>query len=132
MTPTPHPSHTAIAYLKAYENKDLASIEALLAPGVVLRDWKIRVQGKAAALRETQKNFDNAGALKIEVLQLHATASTVAAELRILVGAEVEIFVVDVFEMDNKGRISAIRAYLGRGDEERDNVGLSPTPASIS
>lgn len=130
MNPLPNPIDIALTYLKAYENKDLARIEALLAPIVVLRDWKIRVQGKAAALLETQLNFDNAGALTIEVLQLHATASTVAAELRIQVGTEVEIFVVDVFEIDDSGRISALRAYLGRGDEERDNASLSPIPAS--
>lgn len=117
----PAERHAALCrrYLQAYAAKDLPTIAALLAPEVVLRDWQLRVVGREAALAETQRNFDAARGLHIEILRLHATEASAVAELRIAVqGAEqtVELFVVDVLDFDAQGRISAIRAYKGRGD----------------
>jgi steroid delta-isomerase len=109
------PTATAQRYLAAYAAKDLTAIEPLLAPTVWLRDWHHRVDGKSAVLDETQANFDAASSLGIELLQLHAGAASVAAELRIVVGGEIELFVVDIFEFDAQGRICALRAYKGIG-----------------
>lgn len=113
--------HAALCrrYLQAYAAKDLQTIAALLAPEVVLRDWQLRVVGRDAALAETQRNFDAALGLDIEILRLHATEASAVAELRItvqLAEQTVELFVVDVLDFDAQGRISAIRAYQGRGD----------------
>ena len=104
------------AYLAAYAARDLAVIEPMLADAVTLRDWKIRVAGKAAALAETRKNFDAVRHLQIDVLAACERPGGVAAELRIVVDQRDTIFVVDVFDVDADGRIAAIRAYIGRGD----------------
>ncbi|MBV8036431.1 nuclear transport factor 2 family protein [Roseateles sp.] len=106
------------AYLAAYAGRDLAAIAPMLAEGVVLRDWKIRVVGKAAALAETRRHFDAAEQLRIDVLAAYEREGGVAAELRIIVDGRDTLFVVDVFDIDADGRISAIRAYIGRGDQE--------------
>lgn len=105
-----------LAYLHAYAAKDLATIEAMLADDVALRDWKISVRGKAAALAETATNFANARSIVIEPLRVTADATRVAGELRIVVDDMHELFVVDVIDFDGEGRITAIRAYLGRSD----------------
>ncbi|MDR7269292.1 ketosteroid isomerase-like protein [Pelomonas saccharophila] len=105
------------AYLAAYAARDLAAVEPLFADTITLRDWKIRVVGKAAALAETRKNFDAVSRLEIEVLALYAREQGVAAELRIVVDGRDTIFVVDVFDLDAEGRIAAIRAFIGRGDD---------------
>jgi ketosteroid isomerase-like protein len=110
------PVTVARAYLAAYAARDLAGIEPLLAEGVTLRDWNLRVAGKAAALAETRKNFDATRSLAIEVLAVYARPDGVAAELRITVDEATVIHVVDAFDFDADGRIAAIRAYLGRGD----------------
>lgn len=125
MQPDPTPNGPGVApalaerarrYLAAYAAKDLATIETLLAPDVWSRDWNHRVNGKAAVLAEFQQNFDHARTLHIEVLHLHATAHSVAAELRIVVDGHIELFVVDVFEFDAQGRVAALRAYRGLGN----------------
>lgn len=103
------------AYLAAYAAKDLPGIAALLAEDVQLRDWNQAVQGRTAALAETRANFDAARTLQIDVLHLHATARSAAAELRIVVDGHLELFVVDCFELDDQGRIRALRAYKGIG-----------------
>ncbi|MFN3303656.1 MAG: nuclear transport factor 2 family protein [Roseateles sp.] len=108
-------------YLAAYAARDLAAIAPLFADDITLRDWKIRVVGKAAALAETRKNFDAVRTLQIDVLALyalHARDGGVAAELRIVVDGRDVLHVVDAFDIDADGRIAAIRAYLGRGDDE--------------
>lgn len=103
-------------FLAAYSAKDLSTLAALLAPQASSRDWNRQVDGQAAVLAEMQQNFDAARRIDIDVLHLHATASSVAAELRIVVDGVVELDVVDVFEFDAHGRIRALRAYKGLGD----------------
>lgn len=105
-------------YLAAYAARDLAAVDALFSPDIVLRDWKIRVVGKAAALAETRRNFDAVCCLEIELLAACERPGGVAAELRIRIDDRDEIHVVDVFDLDAEGRIAAIRAYIGRGDDE--------------
>jgi hypothetical protein len=109
---------TARAYLAAYAARDLVAIESMFADTITLRDWKLRVSGKAAALVETRKNFEAVSHLAIEVLATYPREGGLAAELRIVVDGRDTIHVVDVFEFDADGRISAIRAYLGRGDAD--------------
>lgn len=104
------------AYLAAYAARDLDGVAALLADAVTLRDWKIRVVGKAAALEETSKNFAAVEHLVIDVLAAYERSDGVAAELRIVIDGRDTLHVVDVFDFDADGRIAAIRAYIGRGD----------------
>lgn len=107
-----------LAYLRAYEARDIDRVAELLADDVSLRDWKIAVRGKAAALAETRANFAAATSIRIEPLRLYESVAGVAGELRIVVDDHIELFVVDVVAFDGQGRISAIRAFLGRGDHE--------------
>ena len=103
-------------YLRRYEAKDLDGIVAMLAQDVTLRDWNLSVKGRQAAVDETRKNFESAQSIRIEVLRLLEGERSVAGELRIVVDGNIELFVVDVLDFDVEGRITAIRAYLGRGD----------------
>ncbi len=112
-----------LAYLRAYEAQDIAQVADMFADDVSLRDWKIHVTGKQAAIAETQANFAAARSIEIQPLHLHESARSVAGELRIVVDGTVELFVVDVVDFDDAGRITAIRAFIGRGDE-------APTPSN--
>ncbi len=106
-----------LEYLKKYAEKDLRSIENMFADDIVLRDWKIRVEGKEKAVDETRKNFANAETIEIEVLSTYENENTVAAELKITVDKTEELYVVDVITINPEGEITSIRAYLGRGDD---------------
>ena len=105
-----------IYYLTKYAEKDIDVMEQLFADDIILRDWKIRVQGKSLALQETQKNFNNADTIQIQVLSTYENDHTVAAELKITVDQTEELYVVDVITINKERKISSIRAYLGRGD----------------
>ena len=105
-----------LLYLKKYEEKDLNSIKEMFSEDIVLRDWKIRVEGKDNAINETRKNFENADSIEIEVLSTYENKNTVAAELKIIVDSTEELYDVDVITIDSDGKIKSIRAYLGRGD----------------
>lgn len=106
-----------LEYLQKYAEKDIDAMERLFADDIVLRDWKIRVEGKEKALEETQKNFEAADTIEIDVLATYESENTVAAELRILVSGTEELFVVDVITFNAMNQIQSIRAYLGRGDD---------------
>lgn len=106
-----------LAYLKKYAEKDLNSIEKMFSEEIVLRDWKICVQGKENALKETRKNFENADTIEIEVLSTYKNKDAIAAELKITVDSTEELYVVDVIKINAEGKIASISAYLGRGGD---------------
>ena len=103
-------------YLEKYAEKDMNAMAEMFAEDIVLRDWKIKVSGKGAALAETQKNFRAADSIAIDVLSIYENEKTVAAELKITVNQTEELYVVDVITFDDDSKIASIRAYLGRGD----------------
>lgn len=103
-------------YLQLYAARDLEAIADLFAAQIRLRDWKISVAGKAAALAETRHNFERVNSLQIEVLRLFESADGVAGELRILIDGQEELHVLDVLRFDADGKIAEIHAYVGRGD----------------
>lgn len=106
-------AESLLLYLKAYAAKDIDQIAAQLSPDVQLQDWNLAVQGAAAVLDETRKNFQAASQLAIEVVQVLSDARSAAAVLRISVGEEAILDVVDVLTFDDQGRIAAIRAFKG-------------------
>ena len=103
-----------MAYLEAYEARDIEAVGGMLSDQVSLRDWDICVQGKDAALDETRKNFASVQHLKIVPLRVFESEGAVAAELQILIDGRLDLRVVDVVEFDAQGAICAIRAYKGR------------------
>lgn len=111
-------SHRAqfLRYLDCYARKDLQGISAMLADDVVLRDWDLSVRGRAAVEGATRGNFAAARSIEIAVLTILEGEQSVAGELRIVVDGSNELFVVDVIAFDAQSRITAIRAYRGRGD----------------
>jgi len=107
----------ALSYLKKYEEKDLKGIEEVFSDDIILRDWKIRVEGKEKALIETQKNFASVESIKIDVLSIYENENTVAAELKIIINNTDELYVIDVITINSIGKINSIKAFLGRGDK---------------
>jgi fumarylacetoacetate (FAA) hydrolase family protein len=104
------------AYLRAYAAKDLAIIATMLGDNVRLRDWNISVEGKAAVLAETAKNFNAAESIEIECLRTYDCADGVAGEVKVVVDQTIILYVVDIIDFALDGTITAIRSYKGRGD----------------
>lgn len=104
-----------LSYLQKYAKKDLVGVSEIFSDDIVLRDWKILVHGKENALLETRKSFESVDSIKIEVLSLYENQETVAAELKITVDTNEELYVVDVITINSNRKIKSIRAYLGRG-----------------
>jgi steroid delta-isomerase len=105
-----------LSYLHHYETRNIAEISAMFSDEITLRDWKISVKGKVAALAETKLNFDSAKSIDIHLLRLYQATDSIVGELRVVVDGSIELFVIDVLDFDAEGRIKSIRAFLGRGD----------------
>lgn len=99
--------------LVAYESKDIRFFEAAFDEDVVLRDWNMEVSGRAPALKEFSKNFNQAESLKINILQIFAGENRVAVELQIEINKQESLNVVDVIGFNDDGKISSIVAYRG-------------------
>lgn len=112
MTPADNEA-LARRFLTAYAAKDLDTIMSSITEDVLLRDWNLEVRGAQAFRAETQRNFDDARALEVDIVQLHATPSSVAAEVLITVDGSIRLRVVDVFDVDAQGRVTAVRSYKG-------------------
>ena len=95
---------------------DIDSIANMFSETILLRDWKISVNGIQAALAETQKNFDASESIEIDILGLYSSKNTVAGELKIVVNSSEVLYVTDIISFNDEGKIEAIRAYIGRGD----------------
>jgi steroid delta-isomerase len=104
-----------LSYIHHYETKNVEKISEMFADDITLRDWKILVTGKTAALAETRLNFDAARSIQIQTLRLYEATGSIVGELKIVVDGSIELFVVDVVDFDSEGRIKSIRAFLGRG-----------------
>lgn len=104
----------AFLYLEKYAEKDIWSISKLFADNILLRDWKINVKGKPCAINETQKNFLSVETLQIDVLDYYENQDTIALELKITIDHKEELYVMDVIKVNSEGKISSIKAFLGR------------------
>ncbi|WP_349239480.1 GNAT family N-acetyltransferase [Pelomonas sp. V22] len=113
----PRPAERLRAYLQAYEARDLARVGRQFADDIRLVDWNLAVQGKAAALDETRKNFESVRSLSIELLAIYEGEGDgehrAAAELEIVIDGSLHLHVIDALRFDAAGRITEIRAYKG-------------------
>lgn len=55
--------------------------------------------------------------IKIDVLSIYENESTVTAELKIVIDNKEELYVIDVITINLEGKISSIKAFVGRGDQ---------------
>jgi len=102
------------SYITVYANMDLDEVSSMLAEDVHLRDWKVSVYGKENAVAETRKNFEASTSIEIQILATFQAENAIAGELRIVVNKSEVLYVTDVLTFNEDGKISSIRAYLGR------------------
>ena len=103
-----------LLYLQRYAQKDLAGVESMFAEDIILRDWKIRVEGKKIALDETRKNFLAADSIEIQVLNTYENENTVAAELKITVDKTEELYVIEVNKQSEESETNVDGSYESR------------------
>ena len=100
-------------YLDFFENKDLTSIENLLADNCSLSDWEIgTVNGKDDVMKVFSNIFDTVKNISVSIQHIHEDPDVIICEM-ILTVDEQELLVADIFEFDKFGRIKCIRAYKG-------------------
>jgi ketosteroid isomerase-like protein len=100
----------AIRYFKAFAEKDIGSLDVLLADDVVLTDWQGQAIGKDAVLGVSSAIFNGCNKLGIDIEKIAVGQDTVMAELCINID-NVKVHVVDVLDYDQDNKIKRIRAY---------------------
>jgi hypothetical protein len=110
MTTTLKQPQVAIRYFKAFAEKDLGSLDVLLADDVILTDWLGQAIGKDAVLDLSSKIFNGCNKLGIDIVKIAVGQDTVIAELCITIDTA-QVYVVDVLDYDQDNKIKRIRAY---------------------
>jgi hypothetical protein len=100
----------AIRYFKAFAEKDLGSLDVLLADDIVLTDWQGQAIGKDAVLALSATIFNGCKNLGVDIEKMAIGQDTIMAELGINID-NVKVHVVDVLDYDQDNKIKRIRAY---------------------
>lgn len=106
-------SQIAMLYLKAFSEKDLASLETMFADNMILTDWDGQMIGKQNVLAFNQTLFSQLGHIRVDIDKIAIGHDTVIAEIKIVLDNKVIIPVVDVIDFDQDNKIREIRAYKG-------------------
>jgi len=101
----------SLKYFKAFSNKDINSIDSMLASNVRLKDWDISVKGKESVLQAMHNIFDSVDSIKVTVLEMYQEEYSIASELDILINNKELIKVVDILEFNESNKILRIRAF---------------------
>jgi hypothetical protein len=106
-------SQIAMLYLKAFSEKDLASLETMFADNMILTDWDGQMIGKQNVLAFNQTLFSQLGHIRVDIDKIAIGHDTVIAEIKIVLDNKVIVPVVDVIDFDQDNKIREIRAYKG-------------------
>ena len=106
-------SQIAMLYLKAFSEKDLASLETMFSDNMMLTDWDGQMIGKENVLAFNQTLFSHLGHIRVDIDRIGMGHNTVMAEIKIILDDNVIIPVVDVIDFDQDNKIKEIRAYKG-------------------
>jgi hypothetical protein len=106
-------SQIAMLYLKAFSEKDLASLETMFADNMILTDWDGQMIGKQNVLAFNQTLFSQLGHIRVDIDKIAIGHDTVIAEIKIVLDSKVIVPVVDVIDFDQDNKIREIRAYKG-------------------
>lgn len=104
-------SQIAMLYLKAFSEKDLASLETMFAENVILTDWDGQMVGRDNVLAFNQTLFLQLGNIRIDIDKIAIGHDTVIAEIKVVLDEKVSVAVIDVIDFDQDNKIREIRAY---------------------
>ena len=102
---------SALKYFRAFAEKDISSLRAMLAPAVSLRDWDIYAEGLDAVVAANLNIFNAVKTIAVTPVDVFFDRNTVVAELKIEIDGAEPLKVVDILVFDRDGKICAIRAY---------------------
>jgi len=101
-------------YLDFFENKDLESIDSLIADDCSLTDWGVgTIVGKSNVINAFSDIFEAPADIEIDILHLHEDPDGIlTSEMKLRIGDET-MSVADIIGFNEDDQIQFIRAYKG-------------------
>ena len=99
-------------YLADFCTKNLENLEKAYDDEVQLRDWEITAKGKDNVILANKELFSQFETIKIHILNTAYRNKLVFIEFVLELDDEV-LNVVDIFNINEQGKIKSIRAYKG-------------------
>ena len=98
-------------YISFFSNKDLSSLEKLLAEDVKLVDWEISANGKKEVLGANKKIFNSVQSIYVELKEIFIKEKTALCLLDIIIDDKERIKVIDLIKLNNDNKIILISAF---------------------
>ena len=102
-----------LGYLKCFSSKKISSLKDFFSTDIVLRDWEIEAHGIDEVIEANKNIFNNVKSIFVEIKNLYQEGNIVIGELEIIINKSETLFVVDIFEFNEKNKIKRIFAYKG-------------------
>ena len=102
-----------LGYLECFSSKKISSLKDFFSNDIVLRDWEIEAHGIDEVIEANKNIFNNVKNIFVEIKNLYQEENIVIGELEIIINQSESLFVVDIFEFNEKNKIKRIFAYKG-------------------
>ena len=103
----------ALLYFKTFSEKNIDGLREIFDDNVTLRDWDIDEKGIESVLKANLNIFQHLKTINIIPQNIISENNFVFAELKIIIDNDEELKVVDLIEVNKKGKIVSIKAFKG-------------------
>ena len=102
-----------LGYLESFSKKNISTLKDFFSNDITLRDWEIEANGIDAVIEANKNIFNNFKSIFVEIKNLYQEENIVIGELKITLNQSETLYVVDIFEFNEKHKIKRIFAYKG-------------------
>ena len=100
-------------YFNDFNAHNLNELSQNFSKNVHLNDWELNIKGVSKVLKANKNIFKKFPKIKVNIKELYINKNIVFAVLLIRLNKKKFINLIDVFTINEKNKISKIRAYLG-------------------
>ena len=98
-------------YFELFSNKDIERLKEMFDLNCSLQDWEINVNGKEEVLKANKKIFDSVETIEVQAQNIYCDGNVIIADLLITINNADKLFVVDIIQFNEEGKIQSILAY---------------------
>jgi len=102
-----------LKYITIFNNQDIDGLKLLFDKKIHLQDWEINVKGIRKVIQANKNIFKSTPTLKVKIKKIYCIKKTAICVLNIQVDVKKFIKVIDIININDKNKITSIRAYKG-------------------
>lgn len=103
---------SVLKYFETFSNKDMDELEKMFSDDIVLIDWNFYSVGKADVVKDFETIFRDVDTIQVTPVKFYSHSDNdYAVQIKILVGGQDTLEVIDTLKFNDDGLIKYIEAY---------------------